>query len=81
MGYTKAHCWPWPIPRGARCICAVGHAPSGRSTPASLAPSTFTAGFGFGAEEGAQMREKVDAPNGWTAIVALYAACVAADKE
>jgi len=27
----------------------------------------------FGADEGAQMREKVDAPNGWSAIMALYA--------
>ena len=29
----------------------------------------------FGADEGAQMREKVDAPNGWSAIMALYAEC------
>lgn len=33
----------------------------------------------FGAE-GADIRSKVDAPNGWTAIMQLYAAC-AAEKE
>ena len=32
----------------------------------------------FGSEEGAQMREKVDAPNGWAAILVLYAASAAA---
>jgi activator of Hsp90 ATPase-like protein len=34
----------------------------------------------FGADEGAQMREKVAAPNGWTAIMSLYADC-ASKKE
>ncbi len=29
-------------------------------------------------EEGEQMRQNVDAPNGWTLILELYAACVAA---
>ena len=34
----------------------------------------------FGADEGAELRVKVDAPNGWTAIMALYCDC-ASKKE
>jgi hypothetical protein len=33
----------------------------------------------FGADEGAQMREKVEAPNGWTAIMACYARSASED--
>jgi uncharacterized protein YndB with AHSA1/START domain len=34
----------------------------------------------FGVEAGEQMRTSVDAPNGWTAIMALYAAFAAAKE-